>query len=168
MKRSALYTLAALAVLGLLIAVTVRAPTGGREDPLPSYSFAVEIDGIVQGSFRSVSGLSCETEVIEYREGGDNTIRLLPGLTRCGPVELKYGLTTNRELWDWYQSVMDGGKEIRKNISIVILTPAHEERARYNLYNAWPTKWEGPALNASGNDVAVETIELAVERIERA
>jgi phage tail-like protein len=157
-----------LAIVGLILAMGARAPLGGREDPLPAFRFVVEIDGIAATNFRSVSGLQCTTEIIEYRDGSDpNVIRLLPGLTRCGPIVLKYGLTTSHELWNWYQEVLNGNAP-RKNGAVIVLDATGTERARYLFYNGWPAKWEGPTLDASTSDVAIETLELAVERIERA
>ncbi len=168
MKRNLTYAIVSLAVVVLLLAMGARAPTGGREDPLPAFKFIVEIEGIAMANFRSVSGLQCTTEVIEYRDGSDpNTIRLLPGLTRCGPILLEYGLTSNREMWNWYLQVLNGNVA-RKNGAVVVLDATGTERARYLFYNGWPAKWEGPDLDASSNDVAIETLELAVERIERA
>src|SRR2546422_2919865 len=141
MKRNVLMGVAALTVVGLMVTLTARAPLGGRPDPLPSFKFAVEIDGIVQSSFREVSGVSCTTEVIEYRDGNDpNVVRLLSGLTRCGPIVLKGGLTDSRELWNWYRSVIDGNV-MRKNGSIIVLDAKGEEHARYNFVNGWPMKY---------------------------
>jgi len=167
-KRSVIIGLAALAVVGLLLTLTVRAPMGGRSDPLPAFKFAVEIDGIVQSNFREVSGISCSTEVIEYRDGNDpNVVRLLPGLTRCGPIILKGGLTDSQELWNWYKAVIDGNT-MRKNGSIIVLDATGVEHARYNFHNGWPMKYTAGAFNAQGHDVAIEELDLAVERIDRA
>ena len=155
--------------IALLVTMTVRAPIGGREDPLPSHMFLVEIDGIAQASFREVSGLRCETEMIEYRDGSDpNTVRLLPGLTRCGPIVLRSGLTTSTELWNWVKQIHDGMTPVpRKNGSVIIMDQSRTERARYNFYNAWPVSYELPPLDASSTGVLLESLELAVERIER-
>jgi len=170
MKRTATYTLAALAVLGLLVAMTARAPIGGREDPFPSHTFSVEFEGIAQTSFREVSGLKCETEAIEWREGNDpNTIRLLPGLSRCGPVVLTGGVTTNQELWSWYQEVLNGASPVpRKNGSIIIMDQGRTEQARYNLYNAWPSSYQfGPLDAGKTSSPLMESITIQVERLER-
>lgn len=167
MKRSIALTLAALAVAGLFVTLTARAPMAGT-GPLLANRFTVEIDGIVQTTFREVSGLSCTTDVVEYRDGNDPTIiHLLPGSSRCGPVVLKGGLTENTELWNWYQATLNGNVQ-RKNAAVIVLTPAGVEKARYLLSNAWPMKYTVGPFDATTSSVAIEELDLAVERIDRA
>lgn len=143
--------------------------TGERVDPFSSFNFLVEIDGISQASFTECSGLDATTEPIEHREGGDNTtVRKLPGKTTYSDISLKWGMTDSTVLWDWYKKVIQGNVE-RKNGSVVVYDLANDkEVARWNFFNAWPTKWEGPGFNATGNEVAIETLTIAHEGIERA
>ena len=143
--------------------------TGARVDPYVSFNFLVELDGIIQASFRECGGLEATTEVIDFRQGGDNTtVYKLPGKTTFGDITLKWGLTDSTELWTWRRQVIDGQVQ-RKNGSIVVYDLANRtEVVRWNFVNAWPTKWEGPAFNAQGNDVAVESLVLAHEGISRA
>lgn len=143
--------------------------TGQRIDPYRSFNFLVELDGIAQASFMECSGLGATTEVIETREGGDNTtVRKLPGKTTYSDITLKWGLTASIELWQWRQQIIEGNV-VRKNGSIVVYDLANRvEVARWNFVNAWPTKWEGPAFNAKGSDIAVDTLMLAHEGITRA
>lgn len=144
------------------------AQTGTRVDPFRSFNFLIEMDGIAQASFMECSGLESTTEVIETREGGDNTtVRKLPGKTSYSNITLKWGMTPSRELWAWRAKVVEGRLE-RKNGSIVIFDLANkQEVARWNFVNAWPTKWDGPTFNAKGNDLAIETLVLAHEGITR-
>jgi len=143
--------------------------TGARVDPFRSYNFLIEIDGISQASFIECSGLEATTEVIETREGGNNTtMAKLPGKTSYSDVTLKWGLTASNELWQWRQDVINGTVK-RRNGSIVIYDLSNKtEVARWNFVAAWPTKWDGPSLNAKGNDIAIETLVLAHEGITRA
>ena len=145
------------------------AETGSIKDPFRSYNFLVEIDGLTQASFQECSGLDATTEPIEYREGGDNTtVRKLPGRTSYSDITLKRGMTDSRELWDWFKQIRDGNVA-RKNGSIVVYDLANaSEVARWNFVRAWPTKWEGPSFNAAGNEIAVETLTLAHEGVDRA
>jgi phage tail-like protein len=134
-----------------------------RNDPFKSFNFIVEIDGNASAGFTECSGLSSETTVIEYREGSDKGgIRKFPGLRKYNNVTLKRGLTANRDLWNWYKSVIDGASD-RRNVSIILLADDRTEVARFTLSQAWPCKWVGPALNAKGNDIAIEELELAHE-----
>jgi len=142
--------------------------TGTRVDPYRNFSFLVEIDGITQAGFSDCSGFGASTDPIEYREGGETkTVRKLPGLTKYTNITLKWGLTDSRELYSWYRDVVDGKIE-RKSGSIILLDLEGNEKVRWNFFEAWPTKWDGPDFTAKGNDVAIETLELVHERIERA
>ena len=128
----------------------------------------VENTGITQAFFSDCSGFGASTDPIEYREGGDNkTPRKLPGLTKYPNITLKWGLTDSRELYDWYRDVVNG-KIARKSGSIILLDLEGNEKVRWNFFEAWPTKWDGPDFTAKGNDVSIETLELAHERVERA
>ena len=145
------------------------AVTGKREDPLRNFNYLVELDGIAQGSFTECSGLGSTTEVVEHREGGNNTTPYkLPGKTTYPDITLKWGLTASAELWKWRQQIVDG-VVVRKNGSIVMFDQTNKvEMARWNFVEAWPSKWEGPSLNAKGTDVAIETLVLSHEGIKRA
>jgi phage tail-like protein len=145
------------------------AQTGARVDPFRSFNFLVEIDSITQANFIECSGLEATTEVIETREGGNNTtVVKLPGKTTYSDITLKWGMTASMELWNWRKGVIDGAVS-RRNGSIVLYDLANKtEVARWNFFNAWPSKWDGPALNAKGTDIAVETLVLAHEGIVRA
>lgn len=144
------------------------AQTGQRIDPFRNFNFLVELDGIAQASFTECTGLGSTTEIIETREGGDNTtVRKLPGKTTFSDITLKHGLTASKALWEWRQQIVDG-TIVRHNGSVVVFDIAnHTEVARWNFFNAWPTRWEGPAFNAKGNDIAIDTLVLAHEGIAR-
>jgi phage tail-like protein len=142
--------------------------TGVVTDPFVTYNFLVEIDGITRAAFQQASGFDSTIDVIEHREGGENTTaRKLPGLTKYSNITLKWGVTDDRELYDWHRQIVEGDM-VRKNGSIVLLDRRGEEVARWNFVRAWPSKWDGPDLNAEGTDVAIEMLELAHEGIERA
>ena len=139
-----------------------------RQDPYRSYNFLVEIDGITRAGFQECSGLDSTQDPIEYREGNEGlTVRKLPGLNTYSNIVLKWGVIDDTELWDWRQQVMEGSIE-RKNGSIVLLDDIGEEKARWNFREGWPTKWTGTTFNATGTDVAVETLEIAHEGVLRA
>jgi phage tail-like protein len=138
-------------------------------DPYRNFNFRLEIDGITQAGFSDATGFGATTDPIEYREGGETTtVRKLPGLTKYSNIVLKWGLTDSRELYDWYRDIVNGKVE-RKNGSIVVYDyDSVTEKVRWNFRRGWPTKWDGPDFSAKGNDVAIETLEIAIEFIERA
>lgn len=136
-------------------------------DPYGNYNFLVEIDGITRAAFHEVNGFDSTVDVIEHREGGENTtLRKLPGMTKYSNIVLKWGITDDMSLYQWHRQIVTGEIE-RKNGSIVLLNRRGEEVARWNFVRAWPTKYDGPDFTAEGNDVAIETIELAHEGVER-
>jgi phage tail-like protein len=142
--------------------------TGDRKDPYRSYNFRVEIDGITRAGFRECSGLDSSQDPISYREGTDSlTDRKLPGVVKYSNISLKWGSSDDHDLWDWRKQAMDG-KVTRKNGSIVLLDDTGAEKARWNFVNGWPSKWTGPSFNATGNEVAIETLDIVHEGVTRA
>ncbi len=139
-----------------------------RVDPFRNFNFVVEIGGIKQAGFSDCSGFASSNDPIEYREGGENShVRKLPGMTKHTNITLKWGLTDSTELYSWFHDVTLGKIQRRDGSIVVYDLDGTTEVARWNFFSAWPTKWDGPDFTAKGNDVAIETLELAVERIER-
>jgi phage tail-like protein len=137
-------------------------------DPYENFNFRVEIDGVAVAAFSEVTGLAATTDVIEYRTGDmKGGTRKLPGRTKFENITLERGVTQDTTFWNWYRTVLDGRPD-RKNGAIVLLDDAFEEVARWRFRNAWPCKYVGPALNAKGNCVAIETLELAHEGLDLA
>jgi phage tail-like protein len=140
--------------------------TGVRKDPFRNFSFILEIEGINQAGFSDVSGFGSATAPVEYQEGGFNTARKLPGQTSYPNITLKWGMTDNRDLYDWYRDITKG-IVVRRDGSIVLNDQAGSEVARWNFRDAWPTKYDATDLSAKGTDVAIETLELVCEFLER-
>jgi phage tail-like protein len=139
------------------------AETGSRSDPFSAFNFLVEIDGVTVAGFSECSGLTTETDIIEYRVGSEDiTVRKLPGLKKFTNISLKRGYTNSKELWEWRKKVLDGKTE-RQSGSIVLLNEARQPALRWNFREGWPNKWEGPTFNAKNNEVAIETMEIAHE-----
>jgi phage tail-like protein len=139
-------------------------PTGVREDPYRVFNFQIEIDSTVLGGFSECSGLSGDGDVIAYREGTDPqlNVRQLTGLRKYANIVLKRGYTTSRTLWVWRLNILNGVTD-RRNGAITLLDELRQPVLQWHFENGWISKYEGPALNASGNQVAVETIEIVHE-----
>jgi phage tail-like protein len=143
-------------------------PTGTRVDPYRGYNFLVEIDGITQAGFQEVGGLDATTGSVDYREGADPPHnRKIPAMNTFSAITLKRGITDSDELWQWRKTVIDG-KAQRKNGSIVLRDETGTEKIRWNFSGGWPSKWTGPALNATSNAVAIEALEITQEELTRA
>jgi phage tail-like protein len=138
-----------------------------RDNPYANFNFVVELGGEEAGGFSEVDLPSGEIEVIEYREGADrvSAVRKLPGRVTYANVVLKRGIAGRLELYDWWKSVRDGSID-RRNVSITLLDEARQPVQRWVLRNAWPAKLDYSRLDARGNEVAIETLELAHEGFE--
>ena len=141
-------------------------PPATRRDPLTVFSFLVDI-GEDSAFFKSVSGLDAETAVIEYRTGNMPTLSSikLPGLTKYSNIVLKRGMTADLTLWRWYKTTIDGQAQ-RRDGTITLLDTALKPVLRWRFRNGWICKWEGPDLDASANEIAIETIEIAHDGLE--
>jgi phage tail-like protein len=143
--------------------------TGDRNDPYRGFNFRIEIVGTSEAvaAFREVSGLTNTIDPVEYRVGNshDLHVKKLFGLRKAANVVLRRGITQNGELWAWYRQIVNGVED-RRNGSIVMLDEQYADVLRWNFYEAWPCKWEGPTFNATTNEVAMESVELCVEKLE--
>jgi len=137
-----------------------------RDNPYPNHSFAVDLGTGDAIGFSEVDLPSGEIEVIEYREGNEIArARKLPGLATYANVTLKRGVTGNLELFEWWRSVRDG-QLLRRKVTITLLDEQRQPVQRWVLRDAWPAKLDYSPLNALGNEVVIETLELAHEGFE--
>jgi phage tail-like protein len=138
-----------------------------RNDPYRNFRFRVEIDGIEQAGFSDATIPDSTTASTDYREGTDPTHqRKLSGLTTYGNVTLKWGLTDSMELYEWRQQVVQSGAlDARKNLSLVLIDEAGNDKTRWNIMEAWPTKYDASDFSAKGNDVVIENLELVCEEV---
>ena len=134
------------------------------EYPLPGYHFQVEWGGARLG-FAEVSGLDFEVQVIEYREGNspDYSAMKMPGIPIYSNITLKRGiLAGDNEFFDWVKTIQLNKVE-RRDLTISLLNENHEPAMVWKAKNAFPVKLEGPGLKATGNEVAIESLEVAHE-----
>ncbi len=129
-------------------------------EPLGGNKFWVEIKGILEGYFTDCTGLTATTEVMPYKEGGQNKyIHQLPVRTSFSNITLKRGYTQSPTLWNWYLKTVKGEIE-RENFSIMLFTTDGKPARRWEVSNAYPIKWTGPELKVKDNTFLVETIEI--------
>ncbi|MFM9969258.1 MAG: phage tail protein [Burkholderiales bacterium] len=132
--------------------------------PLPKFRFEVKWDKDVM-SFQEVSGLDVEAQPIEYRHGDspESSVIKMPGIKKYGNVTMKKGVfSKDNKFWDWFNQIKTNTLK-RIPITISLLDEGGKPTMVWNLINAWPTKITGTDLKADGNEVAVETIEIAHE-----
>lgn len=134
------------------------------EYPLPKFHFQVEWGGSKIG-FTEVSGLDITTEVIEYRDGASPEYSKvkMPGQRKFSNITLKRGtFATDNQFYTWFNTVSLNTIE-RRNLTVSLLNENHEPVVVWKIKNAWPTKITPTDLKADGNEVAIESLELAHE-----
>jgi phage tail-like protein len=138
-----------------------------RDNPYTNFNFVVDIGAGDDVGFSEVDLPAGEVEVIEYREGSErvSSARKLPGRAKYPNVVLKRGITGRMELFDWWKSVRDGVTD-RRNVTITLLDEQRAPVQRWQLWNAWPAKVDYSTLQGLGNEVVIETLELAHEGFE--
>jgi phage tail-like protein len=150
------------------VTASPAAQPGNLIDPYRAYNFKLLINNVTEGHFTEVAGLGVQVERISYREAGNNTVvRAIPGRVTYPAVTLRYGLTSSADLWDWLMTAVEGRVD-RRNVSVVMLDPGgSSEVLRWNLLNAWPEEWYGAPLDAMSRALAIETLVLAHEGMQR-
>ncbi|KOH45704.1 phage tail protein [Sunxiuqinia dokdonensis] len=134
------------------------------EYPIPKFHFQVEWAGTKLG-FSEVSGLDVETEVIEYRDGSmpEYSKLKMPGMQKFSNITLKRGVfQKDNEFFEWWNTVKLNTIE-RRDIIISLLNEEHAPVLTWKIKNAWPVKVQSTDLKSDGNEVAIETLELAHE-----
>ncbi len=136
-----------------------------RDDPFGQFNVLVDLGtgdpDQVQAGFRHVSGIGTSVDVVEYRNGNDrsDSVRKLPGLRRYSTLVLKRGVTGDLRLWEWISRTPPDAR----TVTITLVDETRAPVLRYVLSGAFPTRYEGPELDAQASDVAVETLELTYE-----
>src|SRR6185295_3583941 len=148
-----------------------------RRTPFPSYYFEVEIEGQVF-PFKSCSGLKIEQAVVEVEEGGFNaTVHKLPGRTKYANIVLKMGFCgadsplyllkkrfqNDAPIQSEASSANRGWQAPNRFSGTITQKGPNGSEAKWMFRNGWIAKWEGPDLDASKNEVSIETIEIAHE-----
>lgn len=131
------------------------------------------------GAFSEASGLNAHLELETYQEGGNNRAPLkFPKWGKFDNVTFKRGVTPRTSLWDWHEQIIAGGAPILRKSGLIILfdrggipgDPTGLSRiplAAWYLDNAFPEKVTGPTLDGKSNTVAIESVELAHEGLQR-
>ena len=142
------------------------------KEPRPPSHFRLDLGGKEGiGNFRECTGLDSETTVIEHTSvdaNGHPIVRKVPGALKWSNITLKRGVDENSELWKWRDTVVKTGPDsARTDGSIQLIDYSGQTIATWKFVQGWPIKYSGATLNASGNEVAVEEIQIAHEGMER-
>ncbi|MGZ5051480.1 MAG: phage tail protein [Methylobacter sp.] len=142
---------------------------GSKEDnnwPLPKFYFEVDLGSELKSvAFQEVSGMDKEVQVIEYRHSNSklfSTIKM-PGIVKHGNITMKRGVFVNdNTFWNWMAEIKLNTIK-RRTVLIKLLDEEGKVTMQWELRNAWPTKISSTDLKSDGNEVAVDTLEVAYE-----
>ena len=142
------------------------------EDRYPNFNFVVEIEGVQAGGFTSVAGLEKETEIIEYREGGDGTTpRKFRGITKYSDITLERGQSSDLDLWRLQQRTFDAfigatgfsSPVYRFDMYIVQRDTSGQEVLRWKVQKAWVSKYVISDFDANSSEASMESVVVAHE-----
>jgi phage tail-like protein len=147
-----------------------------RFDPYRNFRFKVGIDGTIVAGLNKMSGLKKTTEGIDWWEAGDNfNPRRLPGKTKYEAITLERGLSDDKVFEDWanlvnkYKGNVIALENFRKNIQLHVCDMNGAPQITFNIFDCWVSEFQAvPALDASQNGVAIQSIKLEHEGFERA
>lgn len=138
-----------------------------RKDPFVAFRFEIKVDGLAVAGFSECNGLQWETETHDYNEGGLNThVRKFPTRTKQANLVLKRGIV-DRVMWNWYWDLTQGRVQLRNGAVLVRDPSGSDVVMQWEFFDAFPSKWTGPDLNATQNNVAVESIEIVHTGLKR-
>jgi phage tail-like protein len=143
----------------------LKATTKTQGDFNLSNRFSFEIDGVIVAGVHTIDGLESESDVVEYKDGEDGVSHTRPGNHKPGKMTCSKDWSNTSEWYKWRKAVLDG-KVDRRSISVIFHNDAGEEAGRMNFYNCWPSKWNGPSLNARSSGHAGEKLEISWETME--
>ncbi len=143
-------------------------------NPYRNFRFEVEINGFVHAGFQKVTGLKHTIQVIDYREGGDNEVmRKLPGQSTFDPVTFERGMSNNSDFVDWIEEIfnldnLDGqpSSDFRKKVVVYGKNKAGVRVKKWVIHQGWPSERGVGDLDATGNDVLIETLVLQNEGVK--
>ncbi|GGR92933.1 phage tail protein [Deinococcus sedimenti] len=136
-------------------------PQKAAHQVLSNHRYHVAIDGLEQAAFSEVSGLTIETETMDFIEGGVNDrVLRLPVRSKVGNLTLKRGVVAGQKLLQWHLNIVQGYLDVR-NVTVTVYQTSGAVLTRFELLQAYPVKWSGPQFTGNGDAVAVETLELA-------
>ena len=144
----------------------VKEGNEGATWPMPKFRFEVDLgSGLTNVAFQEVSGIETENKIIKYPNSELFSAEPKPGIEKYGNVTMKRGVFVNDDtFWNWRNEInMNTIK--RRTVLIKLLNEKGAVTMQWQLVNAWPVKITGPNLKSDGNEVAIDTLEIAHEQL---
>jgi phage tail-like protein len=144
-----------------------------RDRPYVQFNFLVDLgDGNTEGpqaGFQEVSNIGMEVTVAEYRNGNEkeNSVRKITGLNKATDVTMKRGVIGWLNLYQWLNQIRNGDQGALRTVTIHLQNEDHTAVVQtWKLIRARIIKHISGPMNAKGNDVAMEELTVAYERLE--
>lgn len=133
-------------------------------DPYGNHYFMLEVDSEEVSHVLHVGGLKTAAQVFEIEEGGHNGhVHKRVAQSRWDNLTIRFATSSSRFLQKWrndfLRNPLDEG--LWKSGSIVMFNNHGDAVRRFHFVRAWPVSWEGPSLDSSNSELAVESLELA-------
>lgn len=133
-----------------------------------SLRFVVQVDGVYSIVFTEFRLPSLSLDLDPLKEGGQNTYtHQLPVRVNVGTATLKHGISRDMQLLNWYMQVMNGDfANAYRQVAVMLVDAARIPVVLWNFRDVLPTKWTGPSLKSSSNEVAIEELEFVYHSFE--
>ena len=153
-----------------------------RLDPYKNYRFRIKWDGVYVAGVSKVSALKRTTEVVKFRDGGDeSTSRKSPGRTEFEAITLERGVTHDTTFEQWANKVWNYGNaqakmseqevslaDFRKDLILDVFNEAGQKVLSYHIFRCWVSEFQSlPELDANANAIAIQHLKLENEGWER-
>jgi phage tail-like protein len=143
----------------------MAAPT---PSPFEGSNFIVDLGAGDDTSIARVDFPVALLDEVAYRSGNDKTAepRKQPGLASYSHLVLHRGLTTNLDLWNWWELAREGDPTVDRDVRVRLLDAGRQPVLAWRFRNAFPAVYRLSPLDAASNDIVVETVELAFDSMD--
>lgn len=132
--------------------------------------FKIDIQGcpVANANVESITIEDLTVDVRELTTGADWDYRVYgPGDAHFGSITIRSRVgKQSTELYKWWLDC-SRGQNIRKSISVICLNRDGSEARRFNVIEAFPTRWDAGDFSPASN-VACETIVCKMGKVELA
>lgn len=115
-------------------------------------------------AFRDVSGLNIELQTDEIRSGGENMmVYRLPKPCKYGTLKMSRAIPGQKDMDNvtkWAEDAIYNLNIRLRDVQVSLLNSKHESVRAWTFADAYPVKLSVSEMNATKNELAIETLEL--------
>lgn len=125
------------------------------------------VPNVIDVHFQKVAGLSQTVETVDVVEGGQNFYtQKLPTRISHPNLTLTRGMLIGSPLVNEFNLAMSTLKMLPSNVLVSLLDDSKFPVASWLLMKAYPVSWSVADLDATANQVVIETMELTYQRLQ--